>query len=450
MITIRPRRPWLARLAGVTAVALTAVGLTACAGPASDSGSGSGTTTVTWWAWNPDATTSKPWIAAFEKAHPNIKVKFRFVQNADYASTVRLALTSGSGPDVFAMQVGAMTDQLAPLAEDLTPYASKSLGSDWKSKLLATDQLATEGKQTGLPWMVTGAGLVWYNKTLFEKAGATPPTTLADWKTACQKITAIGKTCFVQGAKDDWVNLDVYQAIANQLAPGAFYDAISGKGSTKFTSAPFVKAFADWKQLFDDGIIQKGALATTQYPDANDMFNKGDAAMIAFGTWENSNMTKTTLASLAGTYGPDAAKQVYVPIAFPDVVGGAQETGRLFGGPDTGFGVAARSQHKDAAWTLVQWLTTSEQGQKMMGKTLQTPALKTVAVDQSDLVDPAAQAPALVAQGKQIGDLIGARQIADADVQTALGQALSSVASGQSTPSQAAQSVQTAIQSAQQ
>ena len=54
----------------------------------------------------------------------------------------------------------------------------------------------------------------------------------------------------------------------------------------------------------------------------------------------------------------------------------------------------------------------------------------------------------MTAQTKQLGNLIGARQIANADVQTALSQALSSVASGQMSAADAAKSVQTAIDAA--
>lgn len=438
---------WKAKIAALAVVAVATVGMTACSSTSSSTSSGSNAkATINWWSWNPDNTQDKAWITAFEKDHPNITVKHRFIQIADYPNAVRLAATSGSGPDVFGLQVGAMTAQFAPLTADLAPLAAKNIGSNWKTKLNATDQLSVHGKQVGLPWMITGGGLVWYNKTIFDKAGATPPTTLAEWQTACAKVEAIGVKCFVQGAKDDWVNLDVYQAISNQITPGTFYKAVAGK--TKFATADFERAFTVWKSLFNNGIIQSGALGTTQYPDANDAFNKGQAAMIAFGTWNDDHMTTATLATAASTYGDQIKSQVFVPMAFPDVVGGAKETGRIFGGPDVGWAVSAKSTKKNAAFTLVQWLTSSEAAQSMMAQSLQTPALKSIPVPDTGLTAPEVQKPALANQAKQIGNLIGARQISNADVATALSQALSSVASGQMTSADAAKSVQTAIDTA--
>lgn len=441
------------RLAALLVAGTTMVAMAGCspAGPSSGGAStdstSSGPVTINWWSWNPDDHSGPMWVKAFEADHPNITVKQRFIQYSDYVNAVRLAATSNSGPDVFGLQVGALTNQFAPVTTDLTPLAAKGIGADWKDQLLQTDQLSANGKQVGLPWMITGSGLLWYNKTILDRVGVKPPTTLAEWQGACQKIQAAGITCFVQGAKDDWVNLDVYQAIVNQIDPGAFYSSIKGQG-TGFDSAAFIKAFDVWKSLFDDGIVQKGALAMTEYPDANDQFSKGKAAMIALGTFSDGNMYKTQLASQAQTYGNQIKSQVFVPEAFPDVVGGAKETGRIFGGPDVGWAVSAKSQHQAAAFTLVQWLTTSKTAQQMMAATGNASALKAIPVSSSDLAAPTVQEPVLTDQTKQLNNLIGPRQIASADVQTALGQALSSVASGQMTSAAAAAAVQKAIAAA--
>ncbi|KQQ07350.1 ABC transporter substrate-binding protein [Rathayibacter sp. Leaf296] len=428
-------------LALSTATAL-ALGLAACSTDAPTTNA-DGTTTVEWWSWNPDETTAGPWIEAFEAEHPDISVEHRFIQYSDYVNAVRLAATSDSGPDVFGVQVGALTTQFAPLTADLAPLAEKGLGAGWQDLLLETDQLAVDGEQVALPWMITAGGLLWYNKTLLDQAGATAPTTLAEWKDVCAKVEAIGKTCFVQGGADDWANIDVFHALADQVAPGLFSEALRGEES--FDGPDMIAALEAWKRLFDDGVVQAGALGQTQYPDANDAFLKGEAAMIALGTWNSDRMSAATLETLTATYGEQVASQVFLPVPFPDVVGGAEETGRLFGGPDVGWAVSAKSEVQDAAFTLVQWLTASTTAQTRIADTLQTPALASVPVDTEGLVAPELQKPALEGAAEQLADLSGARQIQDSDVETALGQALSAVASGQSSAEDAAASVQRAV-----
>lgn len=441
---------WRRKATGIAAAVVLAASFTACstAGTSSQS-SPNAKQTINWWSWNPDNHSDKQWIDGFEKTHPNITVNHRFIQYSDYVNAVRLAATTNSGPDVFGLQVGALTNQFAPLTVDLTPLAKKNIGANWKTELNATEQLNVNGKQVALPWMITGGGLIWYNQGLLAKAGVSaPPKTLSEWLADCKKITATGATCFVQGAKDDWTNIDMYQSIINQLTPGTFYQAVQGKGSTKFNSPDFVKAFAIWKSFFSDGLIQKGALAQTVYPDVNDLFHKGKAAFILNGTWQDSDMTKTGLATMAQTYGNSVESRIFLPAAFPDVVGGAKETGRLFGGPDVGWAISAKSQHQAAAFEFIQWLTASRDAQTIMGKSLAgQPALKSIPMDASDVVTAAGKA-ALKDQAVQLNNLIGQRQIPSADVQTALGQALSAVASGQATPAAAAQSVQAAIDAA--
>lgn len=434
----------------IAAGAAAALVLTAC-GTATPSPSGEAPTsqapgassaTIDFWTWNPDQTTAVAYIEAFEAANPGIKVEHRFIQYSDYVNTVQLALQSGSGPDVFGTQVGALTNQFAPLAEDLAPALESTLGADWKTKLTATDQLNVDGKQVGVPWMITGGGLVWANQTLVDSLGLKVPTTAAELKTFCETVTAAGKACMLQGAKDAWQNIDVYQSIINQVSPGAFYKALNGEAD--FSSPEFVKAFEVWKGLFDDGIFVEGALGMTAYPDANDAFKKGEGALIAFGSWQNADTTKTRIANYVETHG-DAfdPETVFMPYFFPQVVDGGT-TGTMFGGPDVGFAVSAASDAKEAAITFATWLSASEEGQKIMSKTVQQPALASVPLDLSDVKTPE-QAAALEAQGPALANMIGPREIQSADVRTALGDALSAVASGQQSPADAAAAVQAAI-----
>jgi raffinose/stachyose/melibiose transport system substrate-binding protein len=425
--------------------AVAALALAACSGGSAEPTASGGKTTVKFWSWNPDEATAKPYIDAFEAEHPDITIEHRFIQFSDYVQATQLALTSGSGPDVFGTQVGALTTQFAPLAEDLTPYLEKEVGSDWKDKLTATDQLAVDGQQVGAPWMITGGGLVWANQTLVDSLGLTVPKTAAELKTFCAAVKAAGKDCIEQGAKDAWQNIDVYQSIINQINPGAFYDATAGKAS--FDTPDFAKAFDVWKGMFDDGLFEDGALGATAYPDSSDKFFKGGAALIVFGSWQNADTTNTRLATYASTYGDESIKDtIFMPYFFPQIVDGGK-TGSMFGGPDVGFAVSSASKVKDAAATFALWLSTNEASQKLMAKTVQQPALKSVPLDESD-VKTDAQKQALDAQGPALADMIGARQIQNADVQTALGDALSAVASGQTSSADAAKSVDDAIKAA--
>ncbi len=261
----RRRRGATAVLASVFALLLAACGGGAADTPSSSapgtSGSATGGTTssepsenvakpsgtVTWWSWNPSEADAAINIAEFNKEFPDIKVEYKFVEYSNYVNTVRLAATSDSGPDVFGLQVGVMANQFAPLTMDLKPKIEASLGADFADKITASDQFTIDGKLVDMPWMVTGAGLMFYNDGVLKQHSIQPPTTMAELKEACKKLEAAKVTCVAHGAKDNWVNIDVYQSIVNQLAPGKIYEAF--KGDASFTDAEFVKSFEIWKSL---------------------------------------------------------------------------------------------------------------------------------------------------------------------------------------------------------
>jgi raffinose/stachyose/melibiose transport system substrate-binding protein len=432
------RRPLIAASVLVAA----AMVLSACA--AQPAKKADADVTINWWSWNPDNTTVKPYLAAFEKAYPHIKVNYKFTQPSDYPNALKLALTSGTGPDVFGLQQGAETQEYAPLAENLKSYAEKNLGADWESKTLQATSMSFSGKLVGIPWDVLGAGNVFYNKTLFDKLNLTFPKTHAELLSTCKALAAAGYNCLEQGASDSWQNLDLIQTIANQVSPGYIYKAIDG--SEPFDSAKMVKALTGFKDLFTDGVIEKGALALTAYPDAQDAFLQGKAGMVLFGTWANSYTSKAALEPFAKQYNDPSLVDVdFYPANFPAVVSNAT-TGTVFGGPDVGWGMAASSKHKSAAWTLIQFLTASSAGQKIMGKTLNQPSLKSVSVDMSQ-VKTQAQRDAINAQAKELTTPAGSRQILNPDIETALGQALSAIAAGTQSPADAAKTVQAVIDS---
>lgn len=438
------------RLTTGVAIATSVLLLAACSsgGDTGESGEQEAGGTIDWWGWNPDDSQYQEILDLFAEDHPEITVNYRFIQHADYLNTLRLALTSGDGPDVFGLQTGAMTNQFAPLAADLTPYLEEDLGADWSELIIAADQLNVDGNQIGLPWMVTGGGTIQVNMTLLDSLSLEVPENLNEWEQVCSVLTEEGYDCLIHGARDAWQNIDVFQALANQVDAGYFYDALNGE--QPFDSAEMTEAFEAWKTLFDRGIIQDGAFGTAAYPDATDAFRSGEAGMIAMGTWHNPDMTQSRVDTHAETYGDESISDTeFLLVPFPNVVdpsGSAELT--LFGGPDVAWAMDASSDTPEAAWTFLSWLSTSETAQERQATLMLQPALAAISVDTSD-VKTDRQAEAIEAQGPALANMVGPREIADADVSAALADALAGVGNGSLEPAAAAANVQAAIDAAQ-
>src|ERR1035437_2383560 len=432
--------------------------MTACGGGGSTSSSGPVTVPkpgsagaksmsgdVSWWGWAPGTTIAPTYIKAFNAVYPNVKVTYKMIDYSGYTAALRTAMTSPSGPDVYNLQPGAITAAYGRFAKDLTPAAKASLGSAWKDKLspLGVQTFSDGNKLMGLSIGSGGAGTLLINKSLFDQWGLKPPTTLGEWVQTCKTIQSKGSTCFVQGAKDEWINQDMIQSIANSIAPGKFRQAVAGK--LQWTDPDLVQALSIFKSLFSDGIMQPGAAGIAQYPDAMNRFMAGKAAMIMQGSWEASQYKEDhMLATIkaAGVSNPKAFTALLIP--FPDVAGKGNKTG-YFADSDYGLAVRAKSKNAAAAEALVTWLTTTIPGQTLVAEQfVQVPALKGVTPQMVGLVDPAAQGAALTQTISDVASATEQRQISSAALITALGDAASAVATNQKSPADAAADLQKA------
>lgn len=403
-------------------------------------------TKITFWSWNggpgvPGAAQGDPpqLVVEFNKTHPDIQVDWKFYQYTDYLNALKLAIASGEGPDLFGLQAGALVKEYNEFTEDLTPLAAKDLGANWQDQFyeLGFGGVKQGDKLPGLPIFNSAAGYLWYNKTLFDKNGLKPPTTMDEWVNVCKTLNAKGTTCFVQGAKDAWVNFDMFIALANDIAPGKIYDAEAGK--VAWTDPDLVKAMDMWGQMFKNGIMQNGALGISQYPDANEIWDKGQAGMILFGMWNDSVMTKSGMSTMQKQLG-FTENYEFLPIPFPDVNGDGKP-GRLFGGPDVVLAMNASSKNKDAAWQFIKWAVSKEGGQKIMADNTNVPAIKGLTLNDSDIITDA-QKTNLKQQLTDLENAVGKREFLYPELKTALGDALQNVASGSQTPQQALEAVE--------
>ena len=399
---------------------------------------------ITWWGWTPSVQYAASYIAAFNKVYPNIHVTFKQITIAGYDAAMRPALAaSGVGPDIFDIAPGAGMALYAVDAVNLEPEIAKALGPDWKSKVapIGPAGLTTAaGKLAALPVGSTFAGNLWINQGLFTKYGLTPPTTLASWAHVCSVFKSHGVGCFVQGAGQVAFNQDTLQEIADSIQPGIWTKM--SKGQVPWTSPVMVKALTIWKEMFTDGIMEPGALAVQQYPDANNDFLSGKYAMVMMGTWYMQYDTAAGMPpaiSAAGVANPKTFTMVAIP--FPDVAGTGNPA-TMFGDADYGLAVNTKSAHQAAAETFATWLTTSTAGQQVVGNLLNDiPSLNGVQPDWTSV--------ALVngsVQQSNLQQLIKSTSVSSeprlstvsANLQQAIGVASTTVAAGSATPAQAA------------
>lgn len=274
------RRRFLAASGAVVAAAA----LTGCAAGGDSGSSGSGSTVeLSFLTFETPNLNAAYWDAAIARASakvPGVKIKKLVSPVVDRTAYVKQLDSSGQMPDIMPAINPSGFAQAGKLADftqaELAPFV-------WPKSN------AINGKIYQLPYNTQTVPMVYYNKTLFTKAGITdPPKTYAEFLQVCAKLKGKGINPIVLGGggKDTWA--DMYPLTATVATdvyknnPGWLADRAAGK--TTFADPAFVKAVDKVAKLAKDGYIDPAGLSRS-YPDTEKTFLDGKGAMYPMGSW---------------------------------------------------------------------------------------------------------------------------------------------------------------------
>ncbi|KQQ07592.1 ABC transporter substrate-binding protein [Rathayibacter sp. Leaf296] len=133
----------------------------------------------------------------------------------------------------------------------------------------------------------------WYNKALFEQAGASIPTSLDDFPALCTQLREAGITPIALDGQDQWP-LERYMAFQPFRLAGPDYVQGVKTGETSLSDEVGTKAVQWLSDLGAAGCFDEG-FSSTGYSDAQSTFTSGTAAMYNIGTWELGNLATDSL-----------------------------------------------------------------------------------------------------------------------------------------------------------
>lgn len=146
------------------------------------------TQTVEFWGPAEDQPFYEPLIAQFNSTHPQILVKYQAEAWPDYRQRLQTALISSNGPAAFVYHHtwGLMLQSF--LAELPASILDSSTFDSLYYPVNQSWLKSPAGKYLGLPLETDGLAL-YYNKTLFQGAGLTPPETWAQLQESAKTLT---------------------------------------------------------------------------------------------------------------------------------------------------------------------------------------------------------------------------------------------------------------------
>ncbi len=223
-------------------------------------------------------------VDAFRALNPNITVKVTVADWDSYWPKLQTDLAGGNAPDVFLMDGPLFPDyQTRDQLLDLTPLIARD-GFDTSAlaDLAVKDFQSADGVQFGLPRDLNTIAL-FYNKTMFDAAGLAYPDASWDWAKlvdAATKLTKTSGTTTTQWGfytetsdmENYWSSL-VWQAGGDILSPD------------KKTVVIDTDQAAAGIQFLQDLIYKDKVMAQPVPGGTGDMFENGQAALEADGSW---------------------------------------------------------------------------------------------------------------------------------------------------------------------
>ncbi len=281
-------------------------------------------------------------IPAFEAANPGIKVVFAPTAPAEYNAALNSKLQAGSAGDLITCRPFDASLELYNQGNlaDLSGLAAMANFSPVAKSAWQTD----DGAATFCVPMASVIHGFIYNKDAFDQLGLTVPTTVDEFFAVLDKIKADGTYIpMAMGTNDQWEAATMgYNNIGPNYWKGEEGRLALIKGTQKLTDPQWVAPYeqlAKWKDYLGDGFEAQ------TYPDSQNLFTLGRAAIYPAGSWE-----------IAGF---NAQAQFKMGAFAPPVVN-AGDTCYISDHTDIAMGMNAKSAHAEEAKKFLEWVGSSE------------------------------------------------------------------------------------------
>ncbi|MBT0771673.1 extracellular solute-binding protein [Kineosporia sp. J2-2] len=346
--TLWQRSSALVALGTVTALlAACAGGTRAASGGDGDGDGGSRTLTLA----SVDQGSIEPVVAAFEKAHPGVKVEYTTSAADQYQQQIRTQLASGTAPDVMSVWPGngnpGATYVLAKPG-----YLLDLSDQPWADRYPDALKTVTRygGRTYNAVYGLNAIGAI-YNTGALEKSGLTAPATWPEVLPFCEAAARKGTPAYALGIQDNWVTqLVLYALVAGTLYPGdPDFDTRMAAGQATFTGSAWEDALAKYQQMDDAGCFQKDALGTS-YEASQTLAATGRTLGVVQGNW---------IVSLLKEKNPDAS------FTFRPLPGTDEEDRLLIpAAAGAGYGVNAKTANRELALEFISFVM-SQEGMKL-------------------------------------------------------------------------------------
>nr|WP_321524772.1 ABC transporter substrate-binding protein [uncultured Cohaesibacter sp.] len=309
-------------------------------------------------------------IPAFEASNPGIKLKFVPMAPTEYNSAINSKLGAGSAGDIISCRPfdASLALYKAGYLADLTSMEAMGNFSDVAKAAWQTDDAA---HTFCVPMASVIHGFI-YNKDAFDELGLAVPETEDEFFSVLDKIKTDGTYIpMAMGTNDQWEAATMgYQNIGPTYWKGEEGRLALIKGEQKLTDPQWTEPYAvlhKWAPYLGDGYEAQ------TYPDSQNLFTLGRAAIYPAGSWEISGFNEQADFKMG---------------AFKPPVRTKGDTCYISDHVDIGIGMNTKTPNPEAAKTFLAWVA-SPAFAEIFGNAL--PGFFPLSKTPVDIKDPLAQ-----------------------------------------------------------
>jgi len=326
----------------LTAAAGAGAALTACgsSGPGGGSSGGGAASTASYWflTGQPGEGIRQSAAERFNKANPNNKLQFTAFENDAYKQKIKTAIGAGQAPTlIWGWGGGGLKSYVdAGQVEDLTGWFGENAAV--KDKLFPSSfgPATVGGKIYAMPCETVQPIVLYYNKKVFEQAGAQPPQSFEDMMALVPKFKGKGIAPFSLAGKARWTNMMWLEFLLDRIGGAAVFQAVFDGQKDAWSDPAVLDMLTKIQTMVKDGAFGKGFSSVDAADNADQaLLYTGKAAMMLHGGW--------TYGSMKNDGGDFVSGGNLGWMNFPPVAGGKGDPTDTVGNPGQYLAISAKA-----------------------------------------------------------------------------------------------------------
>jgi glucose/mannose transport system substrate-binding protein len=275
-----------------------------------------------WWTTGAEQAALAALLAQYTDMYPVQVINSAAANAATAQTTLQTRLQNGNPPDTFQSNGGAnlisyLGTSSADVIAKLEPLDSLAKSEGWKFAPAVTSAMSFNGSLYAVPVDIAATNPIFFNVSVFAKAGISPPTSAMTWDqffAMCDALVAKGVTPIAIGlSQGPWTfQMPVLEGVFAGITGAQYYtDYFTGK---KTADDPNLRqALSIGAKLLSYSNLTIGNMKAPQeaWSDACDELKAGSAAMIMEGDWARGYLLN------AGWHAGTDFGEVLIPSAQP-------------------------------------------------------------------------------------------------------------------------------------